>query len=142
MWTLIERLRDAGKTVFLTTHYMDEAQHLADRIIILRAGEIAVQGTADELSASLGYHTEVTFDPYEGVDLRRLSSVVGKAVTVKESSVRFETDDVQDDLGLLLKWARNEHVVLVNLQAIRPSLDDVFVRLAGEAETQMNEVKS
>jgi hypothetical protein len=94
------------------------------------------------LSASLGYHTEVTFDPYEGVDLRRLSSVVGKAVTVKESSVRFETDDVQDDLGLLLKWARNEHVVLVNLQAIRPSLDDVFVRLAGEAETQMNEVKS
>jgi ABC-2 type transport system ATP-binding protein len=142
MWTLIERLRDAGKTVFLTTHYMDEAQHLADRIIILRAGEIAAQGTADELSASLGYHTEVTFDPYEGIDLRCLSSVVGKAVTVKESSVHFETDDVQDDLRLLLEWARSEHVVLVNLQAIRPSLDDVFVRLAGAAGTRMNAVKS
>jgi ABC-2 type transport system ATP-binding protein len=140
MWTLIDRLRNAGKTIFLTTHYMDEAQHLADRIIILRAGEIAAQGTADELSASLGYHTEVTFDPYEGIDLARLSSVVGRPVTVRESSVRFETDDVQDDLRLLLEWAEVEHVTLTNLQAIRPSLDDVFVRLAGEAVPEVSEV--
>ncbi|MGA7833882.1 MAG: ABC transporter ATP-binding protein [Acidimicrobiales bacterium] len=142
MWTLIERLRDAGKTIFLTTHYMDEAQHLADRIIILRAGEIAAQGTADELSASLGYHTEVTFDPYKGIDLARLSSVVGRAVTANESSVRFETDDVQDELRMLLEWAQREHVMLTNLQAIRPSLDDVFVRLAGEPASEMNEVAS
>ncbi len=142
MWSLIERLRDAGKTIFLTTHYMDEAQHLADRIIILRAGEIAAQGTAEDLSASLGYHTEVTFDPYEGVDLARLSTVVGRAVTLKESLVRFETDHVQGDLQLLLEWADHEHVVLVNLQAIRPSLDDVFVRLAGETALEVNEVHS
>jgi ABC-2 type transport system ATP-binding protein len=139
---LIERLRDAGKTIFLTTHYMDEAQHLADRIIILRAGEIAAQGTADELSAGLGYHSEVTFDPYEGIDLARLSSVVGRAVTVSESSVRFETDHVQDDLRLLLEWAQVEHVTLTNLQAIRPSLDDVFVRLAGEAVPEVSEAAS
>jgi ABC-2 type transport system ATP-binding protein len=142
MWTLIERLRDAGKTIFLTTHYMDEAQHLADRIIILRAGEIAAQGTADELSAGLGYHSEVTFDPYVGIDLARLSSVVGRAVTVSESSVRFETDHVQDDLRLLLEWAQVEHVTLTNLQAIRPSLDDVFVRLAGEAVPEVSEAAS
>jgi ABC-2 type transport system ATP-binding protein len=49
MWSMIEGLRLAGKTIFLTTHYMDEAQHLADRIIILRAGEIAAQGTAEKL---------------------------------------------------------------------------------------------
>jgi ABC-2 type transport system ATP-binding protein len=142
MWTLIERLRDAGKTIFLTTHYMDEAQHLADRIIILRAGEIAAQGTADELSAGLGYHSEVTFDPYVGIDLARLSSVVGRAVTVSESSVRFETDHVQDDLRLLLEWAQVEHVTLTNLQAIRPSLDDVFVRLAGEAVPEVSDAAS
>ncbi len=137
MWSLIERLRDAGKTVFLTTHYMDEAQHLADRIIILRAGAIAAQGTADELSASLGYHTEVSFDPYEGVDVKRLSSELGRTVKVEESSVRFETNDAQRDLGALLDWAHRENVVLVNLQAIRPSLDDVFVRLAAETVTEI-----
>jgi ABC-2 type transport system ATP-binding protein len=135
MWTMIEELRDAGKTIFLTTHYMDEAQHLADRIIILRAGEIAAQGTADELSASLGYHTEVTFDPYPGIDLARLSAVVDKAVTVRESLARFESDRVQEDLKLLLDWAQVERVELANLQAIRPSLDDVFVKLAGEARS-------
>jgi ABC-2 type transport system ATP-binding protein len=54
MWATVSALRDAGKTIFLTTHYMDEAQRLADRIIILRAGEIAAQGTANDLSNSLG----------------------------------------------------------------------------------------
>jgi len=63
MWTMVEGLRDAGKTIFLTTHYMDEAQHLADRIIILAAGEVAAQGTADELSRSLGNRTAITFTP-------------------------------------------------------------------------------
>lgn len=142
MWTMIEGLRDAGKTIFLTTHYMDEAQHLADRIIILRAGEIAAQGTADELSASLGYHTEVTFDPYPGIDLARLSAVVDKAVTVRESLARFESDRVQEDLKLLLDWAQVERVELANLQAIRPSLDNVFVKLAGEASPGPGEARS
>jgi ABC-2 type transport system ATP-binding protein len=142
MWTMIEGLRDAGKTIFLTTHYMDEAQHLADRIIILRAGEIAAQGTADELSASLGYHSEVTFDPYPGIDLAVLSAVVGREVTVRESSARFETDRVQGDLKLLLDWAHVEHVELSHLQAIQPSLDDVFVKLAGEAAPEVREVDS
>ena len=121
---------------------LDEAQHLADRIIILRAGEIAAQGTADELSASLGYHSEVTFDPYPGIDLAVLSAVVGREVTVRESSARFETDRVQGDLKLLLDWAHVEHVELSHLQAIQPSLDDVFVKLAGEAAPEVREVDS
>jgi ABC-type multidrug transport system ATPase subunit len=53
MWALIEGLRRAGKTVFLTTHYMEEAQRLADRIVILQAGAIAAQGTAEQLSRAL-----------------------------------------------------------------------------------------
>jgi ABC-2 type transport system ATP-binding protein len=140
MWVMIEGLRDAGKTIFLTTHYMDEAQHLADRIIILRAGEIAAQGTADELSASLGYHAEVTFDPYPGLDITRLSAAVDRTVTLRESLARFESVDVQHDLKRLLDWAQAEQVVLENLQAIRPSLDDVFVKLAGDETSGGREV--
>jgi ABC-2 type transport system ATP-binding protein len=142
MWTMIEGLRDAGKTVFLTTHYMDEAQYLVDRIIILRAGEIAAQGTADELSASLGYRAEVTFDSRPGLDLARLSGVVGRAVSARESSVYFESESVQGDMKRLLDWAQAEHVELDNLQAVRPSLDDVFVKLAAETTSDIAEVGS
>jgi ABC-2 type transport system ATP-binding protein len=131
MWTMIDGLRQAGKTIFLTTHYMDEAQHLADRIIILREGEIAAQGTADELSSSLGYRTEVTFAPFEGMALAALRASLGAAVRVDDSLVRFESDDVQTDLELLLAWAKDQRAQLANLQVIRPSLDDIFVQLAG-----------
>jgi ABC-2 type transport system ATP-binding protein len=79
MWTMIEGLRDAGKTIFLTTHYMDEAQHLADRIIILRAGVIAAEGTAEELSTRLGYHTEVTFESPGAFEPARLAALLGVA---------------------------------------------------------------
>ena len=133
MWSMIEGLRSAGKTIFLTTHYMDEAEHLADRIIILRAGVIAAQGTPEELSATLGYHTEITFESSVGFDLERLRAVLGAAVNLEASVVRFKTNRVQDDMALLLEWAKREQVLLDKLQAIRPSLDDVFVQVAGEA---------
>jgi ABC-2 type transport system ATP-binding protein len=138
MWAMIEGLRDAGKTIFLTTHYMDEAQQLADRIIILRSGVIAAQGTADELSARLGYHTEVSFEPFAGFEPERLAGRLGLAVT-RDSLVRFRSDHVQADLKRLLDWAQGEGVALVNLQAIQPTLDDVFVQLAGEEPAESTE---
>ena len=140
MWTMIEGLRDAGKTIFLTTHYMDEAEHLADRIIILRDGEIAAQGTAEELSATLGHQTAVTFDAVAGLDPEDLRVVLDRYVTVRDGVVHFETSDVQGDLETLLRWARERHVTLGNLQAVQPSLDDVFVQLAGESVRDAREV--
>jgi len=131
MWTLVEELRQAGKTIFLTTHYMDEAQHLADRIIILRAGEIAAEGTPDELSRSLGNRTEISFAPSAAMAPDGLRAVLGASVESDGSVVRFSTDTVQRDLALLLGWAEREHLELVDLQVIRPTLDDVFVQLAG-----------
>ncbi|MGC1420603.1 MAG: ABC transporter ATP-binding protein [Acidimicrobiales bacterium] len=132
MWTMIEGLRSAGKTVFLTTHYMDEAQHLADRIIILRAGGIAAQGTPDELSETLGYHTEVTFETPLGVETGTWSELLGEGVRADGPLTRFRTDRVQADLKVLLDWAQARGVELTNLQAVRPTLDDVFVQLADD----------
>ena len=60
-WNMIEGLKDLGKTVFLTTHYMDEAQHLADRVAILRGGEIVAQGRTEELGEGLGRRTVIGF---------------------------------------------------------------------------------
>jgi ABC-2 type transport system ATP-binding protein len=132
MWTMIDRLRQAGKTIFLTTHYMDEAEHLADRIIILRDGVIAAQGTAEELSATLGYQTEITFEASAALAIDRLRLAMGRDVHIQDSLVRVKSNQVQVDLTLLLDWAKAEGIELVSLQAIRPSLDDVFVKVAGE----------
>ncbi len=140
MWTMIEGLRAAGKTIFLTTHYMDEAQHLADRIIILRAGEIAAAGTADELSATLGYRATVSFDAFADLDVDQLGAALGRALRVSESAVHFASPSVQADVAALLDWARDHDVQLANFQVIQPSLDDVFVHLAGDEARGAGEV--
>ena len=142
MWTMIEGLRAAGKTIFLTTHYMDEAEHLADRIIILRDGVIAAQGTADELSATLGYRATISFDAYPGFSAVELAEVIRGPVVESDAVARFESHDVQRDLEVLLGWARGASVTLANLQAIQPSLDDVFVSLAGELARDELEVET
>ena len=139
MWTMIEGLRAAGKTIFLTTHYMDEAQHLADRIIILRAGQIAAAGTADELSATLGYRATVSFDAGPGLDVDQVGAALGRALGASGSAVHFTSQDVQADLTTLLDWARDHDVQLTNLQVVQPSLDEVFVRLAGDAAGEPEE---
>jgi ABC-2 type transport system ATP-binding protein len=130
MWTMIDGLRQAGKTIFLTTHYMDEAQHLADRIVILRAGSVAAEGTPSELSRSLGNQTKVTFARPHGVSPEQLAAVTGRAVETDGELVRFFTEDSQRDMTDLLTWARDNDVVLADLQLTLPSLDEVFVRLA------------
>jgi ABC-2 type transport system ATP-binding protein len=136
MWTMVEGLRDAGKTIFLTTHYMDEAQHLADRIIILRAGEIAAQGTPDELSRSLGDRTHITFAASAALPPDRLSAALGIPVELNGLLVLIDTDRVQRTLTALLRWAEREGVELTDLQVVRPTLDDVFVQLAGMPATE------
>jgi ABC-2 type transport system ATP-binding protein len=135
MWKMIEGLRDAGKTIFLTTHYMDEAQRLADRIIILRTGEIIAEGTTDGLSQALGNRTEVSFIAPEELGADRLDEVLGLRVTTEGRRVRFHANDVQKDLAVLLGWAAQESFELVDLQVTKPSLDDVFLQLAEASPT-------
>lgn len=131
MWSMIEALRAAGKTIFLTTHYMDEAQHLSDHIIILRDGSIAAEGSPDELSRSLGTASHVSFGLRPEASLEHLRSVIGSRLVLGAGIVQFHTHAVQRDLAALLQWAEDEHVELVNLQVAQPNLDDIFVQLAG-----------
>ena len=130
MWTMIEGLRDAGKTIFLTTHYMDEAQHLSDHIIILRAGSIAAEGSPNELSHKLGSNSIVSFVLPSGLTSVQLGAGIEASMDVNAGLVRFRTDALQRDLATLLRWAEREGVQLLNLQVSQPTLDDVFVELA------------
>ncbi|MGH9126983.1 MAG: ATP-binding cassette domain-containing protein [Acidimicrobiales bacterium] len=143
MWTLVEGLRAAGKTIFLTTHYMDEAQHLADRILILRAGEVAACGTVEELSRQVGGYTEISFAAPPGLALSGLPVPAGGGTWQLDGAVvRLRSHVVPRDLAALLGWADRERVELVDLQAVKPTLDDVFVRFAeapGAAEASADD---
>jgi ABC-2 type transport system ATP-binding protein len=107
-WELIRRLGSLGKTILLTTHYMEEAQRLADRVVVIDAGLIVADSTPDTLSA-------------DG------SAVVRFRVAGEE--VSFETDAPQDVLLTVLLWAKGHDRRLEGLTVTPPSLEDVYLEL-------------
>jgi ABC-2 type transport system ATP-binding protein len=127
-WNMIEGLRDLGKTVLLTTHYMDEAQHLSDRVAILRDGRIVADGRPDELGPQNGA-TVVSFELPDGVTPDELRSRLEAAVETSGRVVTVRTDDAQRTLYRLTSWAEESGVHLDSLEARRPSLEDVFLEL-------------
>ena len=112
-WETIAGLRDLGKTVFLTTHYMDEAQRLADRVTILARGQIAAAGTPDDLG-----------------DRESLPTTISYRLDGEEVSV--ETMTPVADLHELTGRAVERGLELEGLEVTRPNLEDVYLSLTGE----------
>jgi ABC-2 type transport system ATP-binding protein len=131
-WNMIEGLKELGKTVFLTTHYMDEAQHLADRVAILRDGEIVAQGHPGELSGAIGQTTMIRFRIPDGRNPEEIRSAVGAAVEVSGNEASIRSEYPQRDLYRLLGWAESQRLELQALEVSPPSLEDVFLELTGE----------
>ena len=132
-WNMIEGLRTLGTTVFLTTHYMDEAQHLADRVAILRDGRIVAMGPPGELGAGTASgSTVIRLRPPDGVDAAAVGRAAGAPAQVAGAEVVLRTDAVQPVLTRLLDWAAREGHALEGLDVRRPSLEDVFLELTSE----------
>jgi ABC-2 type transport system ATP-binding protein len=131
-WNMIEGLKALGKTVFLTTHYMDEAQHLADRVAILRAGRIVAQGRTEELGDSLGRRTVIGFALDGGLGLEQIRARASAPVQVVGNRVEFETEQPQRDLYALLGLAEERGLTLDELEVRRPNLEDIFLELTRE----------
>ena len=129
MWAMVERLQDAGTTVLLTTHYMDEAQQLADRLLILRSGVVVGAGTPGELVAGRGSGAVVTFRIDPEVSLAAVTPRLSSTPDLDSGRVRLRTPNPQQDLFQLLAWADETGVALDQLEVERPSLDDVFLQL-------------
>ena len=126
-WHMIENLRDLGKTVFLTTHYMEEAQHLADRIAIVVRGEIVAQGTLDDLAGD-GARASITFTlPPDAPDLPQ---ELGPAVQAY-GAVRIPTDAPTRLVHELTRWALDNQLELHDLRVSGTSLEDVYLGLTG-----------
>jgi ABC-2 type transport system ATP-binding protein len=130
-WGMIEGLKELGKTIVLTTHYMDEAQHLADRLLIIKSGEVVAQGTSDELTRSLEHSTIISFRLPPGIGADEVRSGADVTLTVAGAVVTVNSDHPQRELYRLTGWAEKRGVELGDITVQRPTLEDVFLELTG-----------
>lgn len=132
-WDTVKLLRQEGTTVLLTTHYLAEAEALADRVAIMRAGRVVAAGTPDEVVAA--HPATISFELPVGLSpeaLPALSGVSGMETTAR--LVRLQTDRLQTTLTEVLDWARDREVRLGRLDARSASLEEAFLAIAAEAE--------
>jgi ABC-2 type transport system ATP-binding protein len=129
---MIGDLRQLGKTVLLTTHYMDEAQHLADRIGILRAGELVAIGTMDEIATGLRADAIVRFRVPDAVASDAIAAEAGSPVEVSGDVATIRAPDSKPVLYRLTTWANRERLPLAGLEVSRPTLEDIFLELIAE----------
>jgi ABC-2 type transport system ATP-binding protein len=127
-WDLVDRLRDLGTTILLTTHYMDEAEHLADRVVVMNRGVVVAEGTQDQLAARAGAETIVSFRLPEGSEAGDLPAV-GSGVRVAGNTVELHSESPTADIHVLSAWAMERSLELADLSLSRPSLEDVYLQL-------------
>jgi ABC-2 type transport system ATP-binding protein len=121
-WEVIGGLRDLGKTVFLTTHYMEEAQALADRVAIISAGRIVATGSPGGLGGEREAHTEISFRLPAGVAGPDLPYGIRTAARIDADGVSLSARDPVPVLRELTNWAADRGVGLPGLLVRRPSL--------------------
>lgn len=131
MWNLVQEIRDRGKTIFLTTHFMDEAEQLCDRIAIMDAGKIVALDTPRGLIDSIGIERRLIFS-VEGScgaeTFDRVNTVTRVEVDGNRFTIYGEGDQmIADVVNLLVK----DRIKFKDLQTRQPNLEDVFMTLTG-----------
>jgi ABC-2 type transport system ATP-binding protein len=133
-WSLVEDLRSLGRSILLTTHYMDEAQHLADRVAVMSGGRIVAEGTPDRIGRREAAATVIRFrmptgdHPVAGL----LDRVQGRA-SGRDGAIEIATTSPTADLAHLTAWAVERGLELEALAVVRPTLEEVYLELTGEA---------
>lgn len=132
LWDIILELKKQGKTIILSTHYMEEAYVLCDRLAIMDQGKVMALDTPDNLISSLEMESAIQFKwDRELQPLEKLNSIV-KVTTLKDQAVLYTTN-LQDSLISLIKYTEQEGIQLEDLQTRRATLEDVFLQLTGRS---------
>ena len=132
-WQVIEGLRSLGKTVFLTTHYMEEAEELADRIAVIAGGKIVAEGTPGTLGGRNRMAATIRFTLPEGTGSDDLPSELRALTAVADDGrVMLRTDAPLAHVGALAAWALGRDIDLPDLDVRRPTLEEVYLELTGD----------
>jgi ABC-2 type transport system ATP-binding protein len=136
LWQEITALREGGTTVFLTTHYLDEADALCDRLAVIDHGRIVVEGTPDELKRQIAGDVVTIGVEDRGSEVLRLVEAQGfvrEASIAEDGTVRAYVDRGEQALPALLRLLDGQGMAPQALSVHRPSLDDVFLRQTGRS---------
>ena len=129
-WEMIGGLRALGVTVFLTTHYMDEAEHLADRVAVIADGQIVAEGTPATLAGRQHAAAEIRFTLPPGATADDLPEPVRSALAGKDGDrMLVHASSIVPVLGPLIRWAEANGSDLADLDVRRPSLEDIYLSL-------------
>jgi ABC-2 type transport system ATP-binding protein len=131
-WHVIEGLRALGKTVFLTTHYMDEAENLADRIAVIAGGQIVAEGTPGTLGGRNAMAATIRFTLPSGVGADDLPAELAELVSGSGDRTTLTSTTPLPHLRALADWALERGFDLPDLDVSRPTLEDVYLQLTEE----------
>jgi ABC-2 type transport system ATP-binding protein len=136
LWDEVARLsREDGVTVFLTTQYLEEADALANRVGIIDHGHIVIEGTPDELKASVG-RSSVEIEPHDAArlpDLERALAPFGTAIATRGSSASIRLDEGVGDVAAIVRALDSTGIAIHQLRLREPTLDDVFLEQTGRS---------
>ena len=142
-WSTIRSLCELGKTIFLTTHFMDEAQYLADRVAVMRTGEIIAIGRPEELGGRDLRPAEIRFELPTGIELQDLPGAFSESRTLDGGMVLVLSRQPMRAAHELTSWALERDIELPRFSVAQPTLEDIYLELtggAGETTTNVEEV--
>lgn len=136
MWDIINKLKADGKTILLTTQYLEEADQLADNIVVIDGGKVIAEGTAKQLKAKIGKdRLELTFAKKN--DFEKGVSTLGKSIvdsSEKELTATTVINDTNKDVAAVLAALTKTKIPVSSMAIHKPTLDDVFLSLTGKAK--------
>jgi ABC-2 type transport system ATP-binding protein len=143
MWGIIKNLMAAGTSILLTTQYLEEADQLADRIVVIDGGKVIAEGTATELKSKVGKdRLELTLTDHAAFE--RVKKILGEDVVdadEKEHAVTVVIKDTNTDVKETLERLAREKITIQSMAIHKPTLDDVFLSLTGKQKQVQKEEK-
>jgi ABC-2 type transport system ATP-binding protein len=138
LWSLLRSLRDGGTTVFLTTHYLDEADQLSDRVAIVDHGQVIALGSPDELKRRYSGDTisvtpDVAPSALDAVARELADEVSARSMTIERGAIRLTVTDPTAAMAAVFGLLAARGVSVLDTSVGRPSLDDVFLRETGRS---------
>ncbi len=138
VWDYIRQIkREEGMTIFLTTHYMEEAEKLCDRVAIIDHGKIIALGTVEELKSKVGneiIYLNTSLNGHEGIFLERIKSLdsIQELKVLKDGIISLSVNNAPETIPIVLQEAQKLGVEIREVRYLRPSLEDVFLQLTGK----------